>query len=446
MSSDPTANILTILVAQEINDALRNSPVDSHDFVLGVSAFLVQVNLRIKAYKNLFGLPVINTTEEMDEPLLKKIVQESDLGSFISFGNETMTVEVVPHKFQSLITGVLVDSSIRYTKVLVRQVEGLSQKYHDLMLGTVPAVESIKEGEDDVMFDAHSNTEDAKEQVQVATSDVSETMQKLFEEPDLLKTPSIVDVDDASEVPGAAILKNESEFESSKSLPEVQVPEVQESASQVQTEATEARKTVETDGSTTEKSEEGEKPEEVKEKIEFAENTTPERTDVEKKEEIPAVINSKAALSDKEQRATPEGEENATHNVIEQELSRKRSRSPLVLAHKHKRFQNIAINLVKSIEEHRFSSPFLTPVAADDYNDVVYEPKDLKSILRAVKQKEEPAPYGTVKELEREIILMFANCVMYNKSSTPLVKMAAEMKNEVRNTFKMFEEAESEIS
>ena len=70
---------------------------------------------------------------------------------------------------------------------------------------------------------------------------------------------------------------------------------------------------------------------------------------------------------------------------------RARSRSPLpVPAQQHKRFQNIAINLLNSIQEHRFSSPFLQPVSvkdAPDYYNVVREPRDLKNIMKAVKSK-----------------------------------------------------------
>lgn len=122
---------------------------------------------------------------------------------------------------------------------------------------------------------------------------------------------------------------------------------------------------------------------------------------------------------------------------------KKRSVSPLASVSKHKRFQHIAINLIKTIEEHRYSSPFLTAVTAHDYTDVVYEPRDLKSILKKVKQKDEAQSYETVKDLERDIMLMFANCVMFNKSSTHLVDMAKAMKEDVRSTFKLFEDAES---
>ncbi|OBA20304.1 Bromodomain-containing protein, partial [Metschnikowia bicuspidata var. bicuspidata NRRL YB-4993] len=107
-----------------------------------------------------------------------------------------------------------------------------------------------------------------------------------------------------------------------------------------------------------------------------------------------------------------------------------------------KRFQTIAVNLIKSIEAHRFSSPFLAAVNAPNYKKVIKHPKDLKSILKGVKKKQDQAVYTTVKELERDIILMFTNCVMFNKLLAPLVQMAQEMKDDARNTFKMFEEAE----
>ncbi|QBM87419.1 Bromodomain-containing protein [Metschnikowia aff. pulcherrima] len=124
---------------------------------------------------------------------------------------------------------------------------------------------------------------------------------------------------------------------------------------------------------------------------------------------------------------------------------RKKSPETLTPAQKYKRFQTIAVNLIKSIEAHRFLLPFLTAVTAREYSKVVKNPKDLKSILKDVKRKQDQAVYTTVKELERDIILMFTNCVMFNRSLAPLVRMAQEMKDDVRTTFKMFEEAEREL-
>lgn len=127
---------------------------------------------------------------------------------------------------------------------------------------------------------------------------------------------------------------------------------------------------------------------------------------------------------------------------------RKRSLSPGTATSQRKRFQNIAVNLINSIQAHRFSSPFLQPVnkrAAPDYNECIYQPKDLKGILRAVKLKQDPPVYGLVKELERDIMLMFANCVMYNKSDGDLVELTRSMSSDASKMFKMFEEAELDL-
>lgn len=128
---------------------------------------------------------------------------------------------------------------------------------------------------------------------------------------------------------------------------------------------------------------------------------------------------------------------------------RARSRSPLPAStQQYKRFQNIAINLLNSIQEHRFSSPFLQPVNvkdAPDYYNVVSEPRDLKNIMKAVKSKNEPPLYQSVKELERDIMLMFANCIMYNQSGDDLVELTKTMKQDISELFKMFEEAEEDI-
>lgn len=128
--------------------------------------------------------------------------------------------------------------------------------------------------------------------------------------------------------------------------------------------------------------------------------------------------------------------------------SRKRPLSPGSVSSQRKRFQNIAVNLINSIQAHRFSSPFLQPVnkrSAPDYHKCIYQPKDLKGILRAVKLKQNPPAYGLVKELERDIMLMFANCVMFNKSDGDLVELTRSMSSDVANMFKMFEEAELDL-
>ncbi|CAK9442356.1 uncharacterized protein LODBEIA_P60990 [Lodderomyces beijingensis] len=129
--------------------------------------------------------------------------------------------------------------------------------------------------------------------------------------------------------------------------------------------------------------------------------------------------------------------------------SRKRSRShspaPVQL---QKKFQSIAVSLLNSIQEHRFSSPFLQAVNAKDapnYYELIYQPKDLKSIFKALKSKSDPPVYSSILELERDVMLMFANCIMYNRSNEALVELTRKMKEEVEGMFKMFKEAELQL-
>ncbi|CCG25079.1 hypothetical protein CORT_0G04020 [Candida orthopsilosis Co 90-125] len=144
---------------------------------------------------------------------------------------------------------------------------------------------------------------------------------------------------------------------------------------------------------------------------------------------------------------TPEPESATQLKSDQSSRKRPRSRSPAPAQH-HKRFQNIAVNLINSIQEHRFSSPFLqavNPKDAPNYYEMIYQPRDLKGISKALKSKNDPPAYSSIKELERDVMLMFANCIMYNRSDEDLVELTRTMKRDVGDMFKMFKEAESEM-
>lgn len=144
---------------------------------------------------------------------------------------------------------------------------------------------------------------------------------------------------------------------------------------------------------------------------------------------------------------TPEPESATQLKSDQSSRKRPRSRSPAPAQH-HKRFQNIAVNLINSIQEHRFSSPFLqavNPKDAPNYYEMIYQPRDLKGILKALKSKNDPPAYLLIKELERDVMLMFANCIMYNRLDEDLVELTRTMKRDVGDMFKMFKEAELEM-
>ena len=158
-----------------------------------------------------------------------------------------------------------------------------------------------------------------------------------------------------------------------------------------------------------------------------------------------AIVETKPQLKNEPVRAQ---EDTRDLREIRETRKRPRSHSPGAPLQHHKKFQSIAISLLNSIQEHRFSSPFLHAVNAKDapnYYEIIHQPKDLKSILKALKSKADPPVYQLVVELERDIMLMFANCVMYNRLDEDLVGLTRTMKEEVGELFKMFKEAELEI-
>lgn len=105
-----------------------------------------------------------------------------------------------------------------------------------------------------------------------------------------------------------------------------------------------------------------------------------------------------------------------------------------------KKFVTVATQLISNISSLKFASPFLLPVNENDapnYHSVIYAPRDLKSIKAMVRVGE----ISSFKQLEREILLMFANAVMYNRTNTNIRRWALEMEEETTNVINLFSEA-----
>ena len=85
------------------------------------------------------------------------------------------------------------------------------------------------------------------------------------------------------------------------------------------------------------------------------------------------------------------------------------------------------INMLhSSISQHRFGNIFHNPIKkqdAADYHDIVKRPMDLKTIKARVKD-------GTISnalEFQRDIYLMFANAMIYNRPGSEIHAMAEEV-------------------
>ncbi|KAK0468407.1 uncharacterized protein EV420DRAFT_1635655 [Desarmillaria tabescens] len=91
-----------------------------------------------------------------------------------------------------------------------------------------------------------------------------------------------------------------------------------------------------------------------------------------------------------------------------------------------KRFQNVIGMLHSQISQHRSGNIFHNPIKASeapDYHDIVKRPVDLKTIKARIKD----GVISNSLEYQRDIYLMFANAMMYNRPGSDIYSMAEDM-------------------
>ncbi|KAI9574452.1 hypothetical protein HD554DRAFT_2047150 [Boletus coccyginus] len=134
---------------------------------------------------------------------------------------------------------------------------------------------------------------------------------------------------------------------------------------------------------------------------------------------------------------------------VDEQASRQRSTANGELASQHqtppsvpnKRFQAVIGFLHSQISQHRNGNIFHNPIKnseAPDYHDIIKRPMDLKTIKARVKD----GIISNSLEFQRDVYLMFANAMMYNRPTSDIYHMAEEMmaESEVHiNTFRQTE-------
>ena len=103
---------------------------------------------------------------------------------------------------------------------------------------------------------------------------------------------------------------------------------------------------------------------------------------------------------------------------------RRKSDAPVV----SKRFQNVIGMPHSQISQHRYGNIFHNPIKkteAPDYHDIVKRPMDLKTIKSRVKD----GLISNSLEFQRDIYLMFANAMMYNRPGSEIYNMAEEVRS-----------------
>ncbi|KAF5388198.1 hypothetical protein D9615_000445 [Tricholomella constricta] len=106
-----------------------------------------------------------------------------------------------------------------------------------------------------------------------------------------------------------------------------------------------------------------------------------------------------------------------------------------------KRFQNVIGMLHSQISQHRNGNIFHNPIKnseAPDYHEIVKRPIDLKTIKIKVKD----GSIANSLEYQRDIFLMFANAMMYNRPGSDVYTMAEDMMIESEGHISAFRQTE----
>jgi len=120
---------------------------------------------------------------------------------------------------------------------------------------------------------------------------------------------------------------------------------------------------------------------------------------------------------------------------------RRRGRPPAADSQTSKRFQTVIIMVHSQISQHRNGNIFHNPIKkseAPDYYDIVKRPMDLKTIKAHIREGQ----IASSAEFQRDVYLMFANSLMYNRPGSDIYTMAEEMMLESEaqiNTFRQTE-------
>ena len=99
-----------------------------------------------------------------------------------------------------------------------------------------------------------------------------------------------------------------------------------------------------------------------------------------------------------------------------------------------KRFQNVIGMLHSQISQHRNGNIFHNPIKnseAPDYREIVKRPMDLKTIKTRVKD----GVIANSLEFQRDIFLMFANAMMYNRPGSDVHAMAEDVSRQLVSFF-----------
>jgi len=96
------------------------------------------------------------------------------------------------------------------------------------------------------------------------------------------------------------------------------------------------------------------------------------------------------------------------------------------------------------LASNKYASLFLKPITDDQapgYSVVVYRPMDLQTIKKNI----DNGIIRTSLEFKRDVMLMFTNAIMYNKTDDTIFNMALQMQQESMNPIEILLQAEGQV-
>jgi bromodomain-containing protein 8 len=110
----------------------------------------------------------------------------------------------------------------------------------------------------------------------------------------------------------------------------------------------------------------------------------------------------------------------------------------------HRIWKKSVMLVYNRLAANKYASLFTKPITDDQapgYHSIVYRPMDLLTIRKHI----ESGVIRTTQEFQRDVLLMFNNAIMYNKTNDTVYNMARQMQQESMQQIQILLQAQSQV-
>lgn len=90
---------------------------------------------------------------------------------------------------------------------------------------------------------------------------------------------------------------------------------------------------------------------------------------------------------------------------------------------------------------HRYTAVFMRPIKSEDYCNAIYRPMDFQTVRKNV----DAGAIRTTVEFERDLMLIFSNAAMFNRTNSSVHEMAGVMREDCMQQMEIFKEAQLDV-